>query len=238
MARRQDKRITRTRNIIIGCMAAIILVILGYGTIYSTGVTEGEYRSGEHYRVVDNAPRRRAGAPVTVHEYFSYACVHCRNFDPLLEAWVRELPARAEFERSPVAFSPAWQLLAQTYYALEQLGALEANHVRLFRAIHDNGRQFRSADAVAEFVDGNGTTKADFLRALKSPEVARRVRHADAEQRRLQISSVPTLAVAGRYVVNMDLGRKIALDVADHLVDRELADGPAAPEDSGSPETP
>jgi thiol:disulfide interchange protein DsbA len=227
--KKSDKKVTQLRMLIIGFAVLVGIAVLGYGTLYSTGFSAGEYLAGEHYRVIENPPRRRAGAPIVVREYFSYGCIHCRNFEPLLDEWRATMPQGTAFERSPVAFSPAWQLLAQTYFALQRLDVLEENHMRLFRAIHDNGRQFPTPDAMADFVDGNGTTRADFLRMFNSPEVRRDLREADAIQRNIVISSVPTLVVADEYVVNMDVGRKQALDVVDYLLAQQLEASASTP---------
>ncbi len=128
-----------------------------------------------------------------------------------------------------MAFSPAWQLLAQTYFTLQRLDALDDNHMRLFRAIHDNGQQFATPESMADFVDGSGVTRADFLQMFNSPEVRRDLRDADAMQRNIVISSVPTLVVDDRYVVNMDVGRKQALEVVDYLITRQLEETATAP---------
>ena len=133
-----------------------------------------------------------------------------------------------EFARTPVVFSPVWILLAQTYYTLEALDALDENHTRLFRAIHDNGRQFLSPDMIADFVDGNGVTREDFLRSFNSPAIRRKIAQSERDQRELQIASVPTLVVAGRYVIGMEVGRKRVLEIADQLIARELAATTAA----------
>ena len=230
MTSRTDKKVVRARNAIIAFAALVAILLIGYGAIYSTGITEGEFLAGEHYRVIEDPPRRRTGEPIMVQEFFSYGCIHCRNFDPLLDDWRATMPEGVTFRRSPVTFSPVWQLLAQSYYALERLGAVQANHLRLFRAIHDNGRQFLSADMVADYVDGNGTTKEEFLRAFNSPEVRREMRDADAAQRKFVITSVPTLVVGGKYVVNMDVGRKASLDVVAHLIALEFGAAPAGEE--------
>ncbi len=231
--KKTDKKVTRIRMLIVGSAVLLGIVVLGYGTLYSTGFGEGEFLAGEHYRVIENPPRRRAGAPIVVREYFSYGCIHCRNFEPLLDEWRTTMPEGSAFERSPVAFSPAWQLLAQTYFTLKRLNALEQNHMRLFRAIHDNGRQFATPDAMAEFIDGNGTTGADFLLMFNSPDVRRDLSEADAMQRNIVISSVPTLVVADEYVVNMDVGRKQALDVVDHLLAQRLEASAASNDAAG-----
>jgi len=223
MSSNKGTSVARTRNTILIFVVIVVILVLGYGTIYSTGVTQGEFLEGEHYRVVDTTERRRPGAPITVTEFFSYGCVHCKNFDPMIDEWIETLPEEVDFARSPVAFSPVWTLLAQTYLTLDYLNILKQNHTRLFSRIHDRGIQFLSAEQIADFVDGNGASKEEFLRAFNSPEVRRRLRETDAAQRMIQINSVPTLVVADRYVINMDNGRKVALEIADYLIVREQA---------------
>ena len=167
MTSRTDRQVLRTRNTILGFVVLVAILVIGFGTFYSTGMATGEIVAGEHYTIVDSPPRQRPGEPIVVHEYFSYACVHCRNFEPLVSNWQSDLPDNVTFARSPVIFSPIWGILAQSYYALDSIGALAANHDRLFRAIHDGGRQFLTADMVANFIDGNGTSKAEFLARVR-----------------------------------------------------------------------
>jgi thiol:disulfide interchange protein DsbA len=223
--RKPDRQVDRVRKAIVGSVLVAAALVLAAGIWYTTGSSSGEFTAGEHYRVVEGAPERRAGEPIVVREFFSYGCVHCRNFDPMIEDWKAGLAEDVRFERVPAAFSPAWIVLAQSYYALEELGALERNHDRLFRAIHDTGRQFMTLVSVADFVDGNGTTRAEFLSTANGSKVARRIRDADLNQRALMIDGVPALVIADRYVVGMRHGRKAALDIADHLIALERAGG-------------
>jgi len=220
--KKKDTKAQRVRNSILIFVGVVVILVLGYGTLYSTGVTEGEFVAGEHYRVLEDARPTRPGEPLEVTEFFSYGCIHCRNFDPLIDQWLPTLPEGVTFKRTPVAFSPTWTLLAQTYLTLEYLNVLEQNHTRLFTQIHDRGIQFLSVEQIADFIDGNGVSKEEFLRAFNSPEVRRAVREADIAQRNIQITSVPTLVVADRYVINMDNGRKVALEIADQLINEEL----------------
>ena len=229
MSSKKDTKVIRTRNTILIFVCVVVVGVLGYGTIYSTGVTQGEFVEGEHYRVVAATERRRPGADITVTEFFSYGCVHCKNFDPMVEEWQAALPEGVTFARSPVAFSPVWTLLAQAYLTFDYLGIMDQNHTRLFSRIHDRATQYLSAEQLADFVDGNGASKEEFLRAFNSPEVRRQLREADAAQRRIQINSVPTLVVADRYVINMDNGRKVALEIAEFLIAREQAEDAGAP---------
>lgn len=221
MTSRKERQVIRTRNYIIAAVVAVVVIVLGYGTLYSTGIGEGEYQAGTHYELIENAKGRRPGEPIQVREFFSYGCIHCRNFDPMIEEWQETLPDDVEFERVPVVFSPVWALLGRTYATLEELGALERNHDRLFRAIHDNGRQFLSAEMIADFVDGYGVTREEFLRTFESPAVRQRMRQAERDQIDLGIRAVPTLVVDDKYRIGMEVGRKVALDVVDHIIAME-----------------
>ncbi len=228
MTARTERQVTRVRNAIVGSILVLIAVVLAIGIYYSTGSKPGEFTAGEHYLVLEETQRRRAGEPIKVQEFFSYGCVHCRNFDPMLDDWKKTVAPDVVFERVPATFSPAWMVLAQTYYALEELGALERNHQRVFRAIHDTGRQFVSIEAMADFIAGGGMTRDAFLAAANGPGVRGKLREAERAQRTLLISGVPTLIVANRYLVGMNVGRKTALEIVEHLIELERAEIPTA----------
>ncbi len=224
---RSDTKAIRLRNAIFAFVVLLVVVVAGYGVMYASGVDTGSLAEGEHYALIEDAPARSPGQPIVVTEFFSWGCIHCRNFDPLLEDWEQTLPDNVRFERIPVSFSPVFALLAQAYLALEEGGALDANHQRFFRAIHDNNRQFLSAEQLADFVDGNGITRAEFLTLFNSPTVRRRLSDIEKRSRQARINSVPSLTVADRYRINMNVGRKQALNVADQLIALEQAPGDA-----------
>ena len=239
MARRKaNERLILVRNAIIGFAVLLVIGIGGYGLFYSTGVGSSDaFVEGEHYVVLDNPPPLRPGSPILVVEFFSYGCIHCRNLDPLIESWLETVPNDVRFERWPVAFSGPWSILSQGYYALEAQGALEDNHQRVFRAIHDNGKQFVSADMLAAFVDGHGVTREEFLEAYNSPAVRRSAALAERRTRSVGVSSVPTLVVADRYLINVGaVGRRESLALVDYLLDQVRA-GTAPVTEQGSAES-
>lgn len=223
--KKKSNNVVLIRRLIIGTVVLLGVTVIGYGLLYSTGATQGQFVAGEHYVVLENPPRRHPAANAEVTEYFSYGCVHCKNFDPLITEWLATKPDNVDFTRIPVAFSPQWLTLAQTYYALEVLGILEQNHERVFRRIHNTRGMFSSAAEAAEFIDGNGASAEEFLAAINGPEVRRKLRDADVAQRRAGITAVPTLVVNDKYVISMDVGRKVALEVADYLINIEQSGG-------------
>ena len=227
LSKAEEQNVNRVRNLILIALALIVGGVIGYGVLYSTGVTDqlssDGYEEGTHYELIEDVEPRRPGAPVVVAEYFSYGCIHCKNFDPQIQAFKKTLPAGSEVQQMPVTFSANWALLAQAFLALESIDGLASNHQRLFSAIHDSARQFTSAEQIADFVAGrDGVSKEAFLTAFNSASVRRKLARIDASMRAVKVASVPALIVDGRYRINMSVGRKQALEVARYLVDKEL----------------
>ena len=220
--RKAEEKIRLIRYASIGFVALLVVLIAGVGILYGAAVdVGGEIAEDSHYRLLEEAPETRART-VEVVEFFSYACGHCRTFDPMLEAWKDSLPEGATFRRAHIGFAGGADLLARAHVVLGQKGALEANHQRLFRAIHDRNRQLTDRFRLADFVDGYGVDRNEFLATIDAPSVPRAVAEIDRVFRDADLIAVPAIIVADKYVVNMDIGRKPALDVVDHLVAKEL----------------
>ena len=225
MAKKKDNRAIVARNTIIGFITVIAILVFGFGAYVSTPLSSpSEISASDDITEVENPRPRRVGEPITVVEFFSYNCIHCMNFDPLIEEWAAEQADDVVFSRQPAMWSPIQVLLGQAYLTLVDKDVLEENHTRIFRAIHDRRKQFLTADMVGDYVDGRGISKADFVRAFNSPRVKTATRTAESEQRRYQISSTPSLVVAGRYVVGMDGGAGRAIQIVDKLVEQIRAE--------------
>jgi thiol:disulfide interchange protein DsbA len=219
---KKDNKVIMARNTIIAFVSIVAIGILAFGTYVSTDLGAGEIGvENNDYKVLDNPRPRRPGDPIEVIEYFSYACIHCKTFDPIIEEWATEQADDVAFSRMPATFSPIWALLSQTYLTFEDQGVLDKNHSRMFRAIHDAGRQFLTPEMVADYVDGRGLSSADFLRAFNSPVVKEKMRKAERDQLAFQIAATPSLVVAGKYLVGMNNGQRRALRVVEHLIELE-----------------
>ena len=219
MAKRKDNAAQMRLAIGIGTVTVVVLVI-GFGLFYSGA-------EGPPYATLDRPAASETAGEVKVVEFFSYTCPHCRNFDEIVDGWREDLPDGVVLERVHVAYSPENRLLARAHLALVRHGALAANHQRIFSAIHDRNKRFDSPATLADFIDGNGVDREAFLRTMTSTRITRRVEAAEAAFIDLGLLSVPALVVDDKYVINMDLGRKGALDAVDDLL-AELRDPAAA----------
>lgn len=222
MAKRKQNRVIFLRNSIIAFVSAIVILIIGFGSYVSTGLSDEDITDAS-FREVDNPKPYRPGDPVEVVEFFSYSCIHCKNFDPVLEEWAADKGDTVNFKRTPAMWSPIQAVLGRSYLTLEQEDALKGNHDRIFRAIHESRRQFLTPEMMADYVDGRGITRDEFLRTYKSPAINSAAANAQRDQERFRITATPMLVVGGRYVVSMEGGQRNALRIVDHLVDKMRA---------------
>ena len=220
MARSRTSQVDHLRTAIITLGAAVIIILILVGVLYSVGwIGAGGSDTEDRYR---DLGRNHRTQPIEVVEYFSYSCIHCRNFDPVIEAWKATLPAGVQFRRAHVGYSSEIAILARSHYALEHHGALERNRARLFRAIHDRGRRFSSAESVADYGDGFGIDRDTFLNTVRGRRINELALADDRRWREYGLTGVPALVVADNYVINMDLGRTRALETVDVLVNELL----------------
>jgi len=159
---------------------------------------------------------------IEVIEFFWYECPHCNAFDPMLEMWTKKLPADVYFHRVPVGFTARHQATQKMFYALEDMGKLEALHKKIFAAIHvQNQRLLSEADMVA-FVSANGVDGAKFSEMYRSFQVSTKANRAKQLTDAYKIDGVPALGIHGRFYTSGALAgsHERALAVTDFLIDR------------------
>ncbi|WP_457356338.1 thiol:disulfide interchange protein DsbA/DsbL [Roseateles sp. P5_D6] len=154
---------------------------------------------GKHYaRLGQTLP----GTPgkIDVIEFFFYKCPHCNTFDPLLEAWVHQLPADVSFRRVPVGAQLVLKLHQRMYYALEAMGALTpAVHGGIFSAFHRGGVEANDEAAVVALVGRLGVDTAKFKQAFGSFGVQAKVQQGMKLAELSGADSTPTLVIGGRW---------------------------------------
>ena len=220
--KRSADKVLLARNLILGFLALLVLGFVATTFYFGAGLSQNTVpEEGTDFEMIEGVEPTQPARSLLVEEYFSYGCIHCKNFDPELEAWLTGLPADVKFARKPTAFSRAWSVLAQGYYALEKAEALEGNHEQLFKGIHNGGRTFNSGQDIADYLDSPTLPAEEFMRAFNSREVTRRLNRATEDTRRAGIRAVPTLVVAGKYRVGMTHGGRRALEVVEYLLERE-----------------
>lgn len=178
---------------------------------------------GSDYAIVDPALLADEPAKIEVLEFFSYACPHCSDLDPLVSQWSAKLPADVAFKRVPVSFnSPFYELMARLYYALDAVGDLPRLHSAVFDAVHHQGVKLIDDKSILEWVTSQGVDAKKFSDAYSSFGVSSKIKRADQLSRLAKIRGVPALVVDGRYLV---VGQNIRahselLTLTDRVIDK------------------
>jgi thiol:disulfide interchange protein DsbA len=146
---------------------------------------------------------------VDVTEFFWYRCPHCYNLEPVLQAWVKNLPKDVQFRRIPAIFNEEWALDARVYYTLEATGDLARVHTGLMDAIHQQGGTRLKGDAylkwVADWLGKNGVDLAKYDAALRSFTVDTKLKRAAQLTQAYKLDGVPAITVQGRWMVSASL---------------------------------
>ena len=156
---------------------------------------------------------------VEVLEFFAYSCPHCAALEPLLEKWIKTLPADVVVRRVPVAFNASMRPLQQLYYSLEAMDRMDL-HAKAFQAIHEEKKRVFTKPDIIAWVTEQGVDRAKFEAVFDSFGVNSKVSRADQLVNAYQIQGTPSIAVAGRYVVSPSEtgGYQQTIDQADVLV--------------------
>jgi thiol:disulfide interchange protein DsbA len=184
---------------------------------------------GEDY--ADISPPSQTSAPpgtVDVVEFFSFACPHCFEFEPVLESWLAaRKPAGIHFRRSPVPFLQNYANFQPMYFALDAMGLADSMPQKVFNAVHLEHQRLDKPDDIAAFMARNGVDATRFMALFNSFGVRTRVQQANALFEACGVSrvGVPALVVQGRWLTSprQAKGTKEALAVVDSLAGRVRA---------------
>lgn len=172
---------------------------------------------------------------IEVVEVFWYGCSHCYHMDPLLDEWLKKLPDDVIFKRMPGLPQPAWEPMAKTYYAMEDLGILDQYHHPLFEAIHGPGGFHGIASnekaAMAWMVKISGLDIAKVEAAFNSFSMKNRLARAANYFRASGATGVPSLVVNGLYITSGTIAgsNENAIKVTDYIIENIRAEKAKAP---------
>ncbi len=155
---------------------------------------------GQHYVKLTQRQPTQDPKKLEVVEFFWYGCPHCHAFEPMLDAWVKKLPADVNFRRLPVAFREVPFVLHQKlYFAIETLGLVDSLHRKVFNAMHVERNPLNTPEAIGDFVAKNGVDKAKFLDTMNSFSVQAKSKQAAALSAGYKIDGTPAIGIDGRY---------------------------------------
>jgi len=189
------------------------------------GLALGQSR-GSFQTLKSEVPVNTAGK-IEVLEFFLYNCSHCQEFEPLVAQWIKRLPNDVAFMRVPVVWgnhknSAHIKSWARLYYTLLITKRLDL-HETVFTAVQKQRMQFNDPNVVREWARTNNLDVSVFMDVYNSFGVNTQVQRAERLSGSYRIDSVPTMAVAGRFLTSAflaDSGHEGTLKVVDSLIER------------------
>ena len=184
-------------------------------------------RLGIDYEVMPLPAPTYGHGGIEVAEVFSYACIHCAHFQPLVSAWKKHKPADVRWEYVPADFGGVWNTFARAYFAADRLHVLDKTHEAVFRAIHEeHAINSGEPEEVATLYASKFAVDHDkFLAAMNDATTNERLEHARQFVLATGIQGTPTLIIDGRYRITATADRGFAgmLATADYLIALERA---------------
>jgi thiol:disulfide interchange protein DsbA len=201
-------------------ISRILLVLSGVVMLFA-GAARAEPMEDVDYQLLD-PPHAAAGNQIEVIEFFYYGCQACARLEPLLDDWLSRKPPDVSFRRTPALRRTEWIPLTQVFFALDGLGLLPRLHERVYRAIHEEGRDLKSRAEAVKWAHSQGVDGARFEQALLADGVAIKVQKARDQTIDYGVRSTPTIVVDGRYATSAELLGDIAalLPIVDGLIEK------------------
>ena len=160
---------------------------------------------------------------IEVLQFFSYGCSHCKNFDPIYEAWAKTVPGDVALRMVHVGFNKNFEPLQRIFYALESLNAMAAVHPKVFKAFQDEKKRLDNPEVLFPWIAAQGLDRAKFEAAYHSFSVATQVRRAIQLQDEYQVEGTPAMGIAGRYYTDGSLagGFEQMIQITNRLIEQE-----------------
>ncbi len=158
-------------------------------------------QKGLHYELIDPAQPTDVAGKIEVIEFFSFACSHCYQLEPLINPWIKKLPNDVNFYRIPLA-GGQWATTAKLFYTLDALGVEDRLHGEVFNAIHRD-REITGMDEaqLPGWAAKKGVDQKKFTDVYKSFAIQTKVQRAMQMASSHKVTGVPAIVVDGRYLV-------------------------------------
>lgn len=203
-------------------MRKTLQLLAGAALLFSGSLLAQEFQEGQHFQRI-GSPVATPDDKVVVTDGFAYPCGACRRFLPYVSAWEENAPDYVEVEHLPIALQPGWDLFVRGYYTALVMGIAEETHEAMFKAVHDERRQFRSFNDIADFYAEYGVEADSFLNTSQSFAVDAKIRQNRNDVRTFGIRGTPAVIVQGKWRVSPNgfSSYDEMLAAVDYLVERE-----------------
>lgn len=155
---------------------------------------------GREYKLIVPAQTPESAGKIEVIEFFSYACPHCAEFEPDLQAWLKRKPRDVDYRAIPMVFRQEWKAPAKLYFTLEAMGLVDKYHAKVYDAIHKERKDLFTDQGVKDWAKSVGIDPAKFNEAYDSFGIDAKLQRAATVGRDYGVQFTPALAVNGKFI--------------------------------------
>ena len=157
--------------------------------------------AGKDYTLL-TPPQPGGARGVEVIEFFSFACPHCMQLEPLLQKWRAAQPKDVVLRRVPVGFGrPDWAALARMYVTLGTIGMADKLDEKIFAAIHLGRVNLADEKIREDWLARQGVDLKKYRDSSRSFGVESLMKRTEQLTRDYKVTSVPAIYVDGRFAV-------------------------------------
>jgi len=221
---KQSRKILMSMLILMGSMLSVQAQLLPPGAASkntpSNSPSNAAFMEGLDYKLLSSPQPTESKGKIEVTEFFWYACPHCYDLEPEIQAWVKRQKNDVVFKRVPIAFRDDFLPHSQIFYTLEAMGKEAEFSPKVMKAIHVDRKQMLKEDEIFSWATSVGLDTAAFSTAYKSFSVQTKAKTANATGSAYRVNGVPTIFVQGKYETSPSIaGTKArAIETLDYLV--------------------
>ncbi|HUX51022.1 MAG TPA: thiol:disulfide interchange protein DsbA/DsbL [Spirochaetia bacterium] len=163
-----------------------------------------------------------SGNKMHITEIFWYGCSYCQEFEPLFESWIAQHSDQIILNRIPAPIGPNLVPGARVFYALKDLGILPDFHEKFLAAVHADDVDVTDQKSIVSWFVSHGIDRTSFEAAYNSERVTKQVEHAKQEVLGIEVTSIPSLVIDGKYLTSSRMARGYTqvLKVTDFLISK------------------
>ena len=180
---------------------------------------------GKEYLRLKNPQPVETGKKIEVIEFFSYGCPHCADLEPILQGWIKTMPADVQLRRIPVMYQERWIPLAKVYYTLEALGEDKRLSPEVFSALHSRGMSLWQDKTFFDWAATQGIDRKKVEDMYNSFAMSGKVNRARQVAEAYQVQSVPSFVVDGKYVTYKVASHRAIPSTLDALIAKAQGTG-------------
>ena len=195
------------------------------------GACTEEFEAGIDYLVLESKEDAEIKASatdptkkITVIEYFSYGCLACKKFEDHISKWLANKEDDVEFKREAVVFQESWAMLAKAYYTAVKLDVLDAVHIPMFDAVHEEKRAMHEPKNIEQLFKEEAQIDSKVFRETfyEDETIVDEIVDIHEKAQSMKLKRTPSVVVEGKYLVNTQTAqsRKRIFLIVDYLVEK------------------